>query len=80
MKLKTAEMALDILSPHIQLYGDRQASAEGCKGVLYCDDTRIELNMGKYRVVISGSDLHMGTLSAGDCMINGKLTKLEFEC
>ena len=67
-----------LFSPRIELLGNHQAMLEGCRGVLYYDDNRIEISLGKYRILFLGSELRLTSLAGGDAIVAGSIEKIEF--
>lgn len=78
-KNRSGEHTLDLLKPHVELLGNNQAMLEGCRGVLYYDTQRIEINLGKYRILFLGDDLSMTSLTGDDAVVTGNFFKIEFE-
>ncbi len=76
--MKTAQNQSNLFSPHIELFGNCQAMLEGCRGVLYYDDNRIEINLGKYRILFLGNNLGLTSLADGDAIVTGTFEKIEF--
>ncbi len=64
---------------HIELCGNREASVEGCKGVLEYSDCMVSLNTGKLTVKFCGSDLTITAMQDGNAVINGIITCIDFE-
>ena len=76
--MKPIQNQSSLFSPHIELIGNHQAMLEGCKGVLYYDDNRIEISLGKYRILFLGSGLGLTSLAGGDAIVTGSFERIEF--
>ena len=76
--MKNAQNPGSLFSPHIELFGNRQAMLEGCRGVLYYNDDRIEISLGKYRILFLGKDLGLTSLAGGDAIVTGTFETIEF--
>ena len=63
---------------HIELCGNREASVEGCKGVLEYSDCSVSLNTGKLTVKFCGSDLTITAMQDGNAVIKGIITCIDF--
>ena len=76
--MKTTQSQTTLFSPHSELFGNRQAMLEGCRGVLYYDDNRVEISLGKYRILFLGRELGLTSLAAGDAIVTGIFEKIEY--
>ncbi len=62
----------------IELYGNREAVVDGCRGVLEYDETTIKLNMGKSRITFSGSGMLIRAYDKDHAEIEGSFSSVEF--
>lgn len=63
---------------HMELNGSREFIAEGCMGVLACNDDQIKLNMGKQTLLLTGSNLTISGMYGQTVCINGRINSIEF--
>ncbi len=63
---------------HIELFGNREAIINDCKGILEYGDTKIKINMGKNIVTVNGNDLLMNEYGSSRAKISGVIVSLEF--
>lgn len=63
---------------HIELFGNREAIINDCKGILEYSDERIKINMGKNIVTLNGSDLYMNEYGSSHAKICGVFVSIEF--
>lgn len=63
---------------HIEINGSRRFIAEGCMGVLSCNDDQIKLNMGKHTLLLIGSDLIISAMYGQTVCIDGRINSIEF--
>ncbi len=64
--------------PHIEIFGNREATVNGCKGVLQYDDGIIRMNTGKYTIRFTGKNLSMTSLGLEQAVIKGRILEVEF--
>ena len=72
------ELEISPSLPHIEIFGNKEATVEGCKGVLQYDDGIIRLNTGKYTVRFTGVNLSMTSLGFEQAVIKGRIMEVEF--
>lgn len=63
--------------PRITLTGRKRVSVENHRGLLEYSDTRIELNGGRVRVVITGADLYLRVMDKQAAVITGEIFSVE---
>lgn len=63
---------------HIELSSNREATVDGCKGVMEYEETRIKLNIGTGSVTFLGRNLEITNLLGNQTVIAGFITGLEF--
>ncbi len=63
----------------IVLSSNREATIEGCRGVLEYGDDRIRLSTGSSVIRFTGSELEIKSLSPGHAAIKGFIVSIEFE-
>ena len=68
----------ELCLPHIELCSNREATVEGCCGIIEYDETTVKLNCKNVTVKISGCSLCISGLSAGRVGIGGEIISLEF--
>lgn len=64
---------------HLEMYGDKEAIIEGCKGVLEYDEDIIKLNMGKMSLKMLGDGLVIKSLGESTAVISGKIMCIQYE-
>lgn len=64
--------------PAIELWGNKQITIEGCKGILEYGENLISVSCGKYAVSISGIGLELKNMTENSCMITGEFQGLTF--
>ena len=63
---------------HIELSSNREATVDGCRGVMEYEESRIKLNIGTGTVTFSGRSLEITNLLGSQAVIAGFITGLEF--
>ena len=63
---------------HIELSSNREATVDGCKGVMEYEQERIRLNIGTGSVTFTGRSLEITNLMGSQAVIAGFITGLEF--
>ena len=63
----------------IVLSSNREATIEGCRGVLEYGDDRIRLSTGSSVIRFTGSELEIKSLSPGHAAIKGFIVSIELE-
>lgn len=63
---------------HIEINGSRRFVAEGCMGVLACNDDQIKLNMGKQTLLLTGSNLTISGMYGQTVCVDGRINSVEF--
>ncbi len=78
---RSMDIPADALSgyAHIELCGNREATVDGCRGVLEYSDCRIALNTGKLTVRFCGCDLCIASMQNGQAVIKGLISDMSFE-
>jgi len=64
--------------PHIELCSNREATVEGCVGIIEYDKNIVRLNCKSVTVKFSGDCLCISNLSAGRICVSGEIVLLEF--
>ncbi len=64
---------------HIRLVGDREATVEGCRGVLEYNAERIKLNIGCGTVCFCGRGLRLAQFDREHTCINGKIESVNYD-
>ncbi len=64
--------------PAIELWGNKQITIEGCKGILEYGENMIRVSCGKYAVTVSGSSLELKNMTDNSCLITGVFEGLAF--
>ncbi len=68
----------DINTPAIELYGNKRVVVFDCKSVIDYSHNMIALDLGEYRIKISGMNLCADSFAFGQTDITGIITGLEF--
>lgn len=63
---------------HIVLSSNREATVDGCRGVLQYDDDVIRLNAGSVVVRFVGKDLMIRFIKAEQAFITGQILSVDF--
>ncbi len=64
---------------HIRLVGDREATVEGCRGVLEYNAECIKLNIGCGTVCFCGRGLRLAQFDREHTCINGKIESVNYD-
>lgn len=67
-----------ILTPHIELFSDREITVEGCLGVFEYREDYIKLKLPKGSLTLCGEELSVICFENKTISIGGKLSSLEF--
>ena len=68
----------EIKGPITEIYSNREAAIDGCKGVLDYYETLIKLRVTGGTLVFSGQDLSLTELSDCSARITGRISTVEF--
>ncbi len=63
---------------HIELFGNREAIVNECRGILEYSENRIKLNLGRISVLFTGSDLCMKEYGSSYASVSGDIMTVEF--
>ena len=63
---------------HIELFGNREAIVNECRGILEYSESRIKLNLGKISVLFTGSNLCMKEYGSSFASVSGDIMTVEF--
>lgn len=61
---------------HINCHG--QVQVENCREILFYDDSRIQLDMGRWDVTLYGDGLELCAASGGQLLLRGRVLRTEF--
>lgn len=77
---RSLDLPQDALSGYarIELCGNREATVEGCRGVLEYTDCSVTLNTGKLTVRICGCDLTISSMQESCTVVKGTITSVDF--
>lgn len=64
--------------PHIHLVGSSQCVVDGLKGIVEYSRDRIKINLGKYCLVVVGSNLCINEFSPEGAVIEGDILSVEY--
>ena len=64
--------------PRIELGGHREATVDGCGGVLEYTEEVVRIRYGRGVVKFSGAGLRLHSLAAKSLILSGKIQKIEF--
>ncbi len=68
----------EALLPHIDFCSNRQATVQGCKGVIEYNCDRVRLNCGDNVVKFSGTELTIMAQSIEEITVEGNIVSMEF--
>lgn len=63
---------------HIELYANKQACIEGCKGIVEYTDDKIILNIGSVCAKFCGTDLTVSSFDGETAMLSGTFCTIDF--
>ena len=63
----------------IELFGNREALVDGCKGIADYDENGIEIRLRRGKVKFVGQELSVITFDRNHAQIQGFITGVEFE-
>ncbi len=64
---------------HIRLVGDREATVEGCRGVLEYNAECVKLNIGSGTVCFCGQGLRLSQFDREHTCISGKIESVNYD-
>lgn len=64
--------------PQIELSGNREATVEGCRGILQYESSVIRLSTGKYIIRFTGTDLCIRCMQDSLVQIAGHILSVDF--
>lgn len=62
----------------VELLSNKEATIEGCKGIMDYERNYIKLNIGSGTVAFFGKDLYAYSYSGDTVILRGKISSLEF--
>ncbi len=62
----------------IELLADREATVDGCRGILSYSDEAVRLNVGNGAVTFYGQGLFLKALTDREAILAGRITRVEF--
>ena len=62
----------------IELLADREATIDGCRGILSYSDEAVRLNVGNGSVTFFGRDLTLKALTDREAILGGHIHRVEF--
>jgi len=63
---------------HIEVFSNREAIVDGCRGVMEYDESGIRLNVGTGTVRVFGRGLSIDSFGEGQVVIKGFIQNVEF--
>ena len=78
-KLRLFEPLPGITGPMINLSSNREASVDGCRGVVDYYDDRIKLSIQGGSVTFFGQGLHITSFTENSAVLSGRLQNIEFQ-
>lgn len=78
---RSARSFEDDFSPqgaHVEIVSDREATVEGCKGIMEYSRGVIKLNIGKGSVSFSGEGLYAFSYCGDTVILKGKIRSVEY--
>ena len=76
--MKLFQYVKSIYESKITLHSDREATVEGCRGVIDCYDDLITLKLLDGTATFIGENLHIITFSDSEVSFCGKIKSVEF--
>ena len=68
----------EIKSTHIELFSNKRALVERCKGVFEYNDTLVKLNLGGKSGIFIGKNLKITSLEGKNLVITGEIETINF--
>lgn len=62
----------------LEIYSNKTAVIDGCKGVIEYYDSLIKLNIGNGTLTVTGSNMHITSFDLGVAVINGRIDGVEY--
>lgn len=73
------EIAADaVKNPHLELFGNREITVEGCVGVLEYSDTYLKLRLPRGALILCGGSFEIVTFEGTAITVRGSISSLEF--
>lgn len=63
---------------HIELFGNREMTVEGCAGVFEYSDTYLRLKLPRGSLILCGSGFDIAAFEGTTITVRGKVSSLEF--
>ncbi len=64
--------------PHIELFGNREITVEGCMGVFEYSDTYLKLKLPKGALILCGCNFDIVAFEGTTITVRGNMSSLEF--
>ncbi|MGN0493825.1 MAG: YabP/YqfC family sporulation protein [Acutalibacteraceae bacterium] len=64
--------------PHIELFGNREMTVEGCIGVYEYNDSYLKLKLPKGALIVCGSNFDIAAFEGSTITIRGNMSSVEF--
>ena len=65
-------------APHIELFGNREVTVEGCIGVFEYCDTYLKLKLPKGALIVCGTNFDISAFEGTTITVKGKMSSIEF--
>lgn len=75
---RVSELTEGITGLKVEIYSNRTAVVDGCKGVIEYYDSLIKLNIGCGTITFSGSNMHITSFDLGAAVITGRIESVEY--
>lgn len=70
--------AKSLKGPHLELFGNREITAEGCMGVFEYSDTYLKLKLPKGSLILCGCNFDIISFEGTTITVRGVITSVEF--
>lgn len=67
-----------VKGPHIELFGNREITVEGCLGVLEYSGEYIKLKLNRGTLILCGTDFDISCFEGTTITVRGKISSAEF--
>ncbi|MBE6818366.1 MAG: hypothetical protein E7517_04315 [Ruminococcaceae bacterium] len=65
--------------PHFELNGSKQFLADGCRGILHFDESKVCLNCGSEVVEVEGCSLSLHHMGEDEAEVTGSIRSVKFK-
>ena len=72
------EEAQRVQAPHIELFGTKEITVEGCIGVFEYSETYLKLKLQKGALIVCGTNFDISAFEGTTITVKGKMSSIEF--